>query len=251
MKKPLPVLLTLLFLLGSGCRSISWTETETGELSPSELGSEEFAALVPDYLNSLQTLQGSGQALISQPGGSDRVHLDFYSSREESLVHIRNRLGMEGAQILVGEDSVLVYNRIDNIAEKVSIRSEYLSDVGTLATVNLATLFSPGISKEELEAIYESRDHYVGVTESNSRITVDRGHGTILEIQHPEEADSPYRRVIYEEYGDADGFTLPRKITIFSQDGRSRVTFLARFLQANHPLPELTIRIPEETPILR
>ena len=62
---------------------------------------------------------------------------------------------------------------------------------------------------------------------------------------------APYSRIIYESYGELNGFTLPRKITIFSADGDSRVVFLVRSLEVNPNKLDLEIDIPNDIVIQR
>ncbi|MEX2600542.1 MAG: DUF4292 domain-containing protein [Balneolaceae bacterium] len=247
--KNLLITASLALLAFTGCRTPQLIET--GELEESDLTVRELRDLVPDYSSSLTTLSGSGRALISQPGGSDRVTLTFHSNQTESLVTIRNRLGIEGAQILVQEDSVLIYNRVDQIAEKVSLRNGNLTQVGALTTINLMDLFHYPLSAGRVDRILEDSRFYIVITGDETRIITDKNNGQILEVEASSQSELPYRRILYEEYHLLDGFYLPRKITIFSADESSRVTFLVQQLEANPALPEMAIPIPEDIRILR
>lgn len=250
MKSTTPII-TLLFtlLLFAGCRA-PLELLETGELERADISTEALVDMVPDYSDRLQTLSGSGRAFISQPGNSDRVSIDFHSNREVSLVTFRNRLGMEGGQLLVEEDSVLVYNRIDKVAEKISLKDANLTEVGTLATINLVELFHYPIQRSEITDIYQDDQYYVAITEDRTRITIDKNSGFIMDLQTHPDSDAPYSRISYESYESLGDFYLPKKITIFSQDGAIRVTMLVRQIQANQELPELKIQVPDEVPII-
>jgi hypothetical protein len=236
-------------LIFAGCRP-THELIETGELEHADIGIEELSEMVPDYLESLYTLSGSGRALISQPGNSDRLTLDFHSDRETSLLTFRNRLGIEGGQLLVQNDSVLVYNRIDKVAEKISLKDANLTDVGTLATINLIELFHFPFHEHNITDLFQDNQFYVAITGDDTRITIDRDNGLILDLQTHPDAGYPYSRIHYEAYGSYGDFTLPGKITIFSSDGEIRVTFLVRQLQTNSELPDMEIPIPEEVPII-
>jgi hypothetical protein len=244
-------IITLLFalLLFAGCRA-PLELLETGELERADISTEELVDMVPDYSDKLLTLSGSGRAFISQPGNSDRVTVDFHSNREASLVTFRNRLGMEGGQLLVEEDSVLVYNRIDKVAEKISLKDANLTEVGTLATINLVELFHYPFHRGEITEIYQDDQYFVAITADRTRITIDNNSGFIMDLQTHPDSGAPYSRISYESYESQEGFYLPKKITIFSQDGSTRVTMLVRHLQANKELPELKIQIPDEVPII-
>lgn len=243
------VTVIFIILLLNGCRT-SHQLIETGDLTEASLSPEELHELIPDYRDTLNTLSGIGRALVSQPGNSDRVTLEFYSDRDRSKVTVRNRIGIEGAQILVDSDSVLVYNKIDDYVEKSSLEDGNLSQVGSLATINLVDLFHYRFSLPDIRQIFEDNDYYVAVTADKSRITIDKDHGLIREVRSSAESNHPYSHIIYESYEQFNGFYLPRKISIFSMDGTSKVTFLVRQLEVNPSLPPLEIQIPENTRIL-
>lgn len=240
------VAVILVFILLNGCRT-SHQLIETGDLEKADISPKELVRLVPSNKESPNTLSGTGRALVSQPGNSDRVTLEFYSDRDTSLVTVRNRLGIEGAKILVHNDSVLVYNRIDEIAEKNAISGGSLSQVGSLASVNLVDLFNYRLNRREIRQILEDENYYVVITSDQTRVTIDKSTGLILNIRSSETSNRPYSEIIYESYDILNGFYLPRKITIFSMDGTSRVTFLVRQLEVNRSLPPLEIQIPEDT----
>lgn len=235
-------------ILFAGCRA-SHELLETGELETTDISAEELADMIPDYSGSLATLSGSGRAFISQPGNSDRISIDFHSNREASLVSFRNRIGIEGGQLLVKDDSVLVYNRIDKIAEKISLRDANLTEVGTLATINLIELFHYPFERRKITDIFQDELHYVAITEDGTRITVSKETGFILDLQTHPDSDEPYSRINYNAYESTEDFYLPRNIAIFSPEGDIRVTLLVRQLQINRDLPDMEIRIPDEIPV--
>ncbi|MEX0994916.1 MAG: DUF4292 domain-containing protein [Balneolaceae bacterium] len=235
-----------MIMIMTGCRT-SHQLIETGNLQKAEISPNELLTLIPDYRDSLNTLSGNGRALVSQPGNSDRVTLEFYSDRDASLVTVRNRLGIEGAQILVKKDSVLVYNRIDEIAESSSLKEGNLSQIGSLATVNLLNLFHFPVTRDDIRQIFEDENYYVAILKDQTRVTIDQKNGRILDIRSSENSNRPYSQIIYEAYEQLNGFYLPRKITIFSMDGTSKVTLLVRQLEVNRSLPPLKIQLPEDT----
>lgn len=245
------ILISFMFFLVllTGCRA-PYELLETGELERADINAEEFADMVPDYSHSLETLTGNGRAFISQPGNSDRISVDFLSDRNASLVTFRNRIGIEGGELLVKDDSVLVYNRIDRIAEKISLRDANLTEVGTLATINLVEPFHYPLERGEITGIYQDEEHYVAITGDGTRITIDKETGFIMDVQTRPESGAPYSRINYQSYELIEDFYLPRNIAIFSPDGDIRVTLLVRQLQINKELPDLEIRIPDEIPLI-
>ena len=66
----------------------------------------------------------------------------------------------------------------------------------------------------------------------------------IREVRQPYGAGLPYSKLTYENYGELNGYTLPRKITILSADGNSKVVFQIRSLQLNPKTVDLRLDIP-------
>lgn len=221
------------------------------DLRPSTVSADSLVQMLPDYSSSLLTTQGNGRAIVSQPGNSDRVTLEFMSTRDASLVTIRNSVGIEGGKILVKDDSVLVYNIIDKVAEISAIGSNSGSMVGSLASVNLLRIFNFTLAVSDIAEILESDRHYIAILTDESRVIIDKGSNIVTEVIRTDLTNHPYRKIEYEGYASLNSFYLPRKITIFSADGQSRVTFLVQRLETNPDLPELKLDIPANTPVYR
>jgi len=220
------------------------------DMEPASISNQELMDLVPDYSEELETLIGNGRAIVSEPGGSDRVTLEFQSDREESLITIRTSIGIEGGQILVDSDSLLIYNRVDKYAEKVSLQQSNLTSIGSLASLNMLDMFNFTINKEDIRGIYENEQVYVAVLNNRTQVTLSKSDGLIQNVVQSG-GESAYSRIDYEGYAQIEGFYLPRKITILSSDGSSQATFLVQRLDVNNTLPPMEISIPENIPIYR
>lgn len=241
--------LVLLFLVS--CRS-SGELTDEEELREAEISVNELLDTVPNYRETLQTISGKGRAFVSEPGNSERATLEFMSDRNESLINVRTSVGIEGGQIYVNTDSLLVYNRVDKFAEKVPLNQGKLTSVGSIASVNMLDLFNFTFMESDVYEIYDTGDQFIAVLKNDARIRVSKENGYILEVnQAADNRQVPYSRIIYEGYAEIEGFYLPRKITIFSQDGKSRATLLVQNLEINDKLPELGIELPDDIPIYR
>ena len=248
-KKNSFVLVLLTALLAGAC-STQRTVLSVEDMSPANVSGSELAALVPDYRESIKSITGSGRAIVSEPGNSDRVTLEFLSGREASLITVRTGVGIEGGQILVDSDSLLVYNRVDGYAEKVSVNQSNLTSIGSLASLNMLSMFSYSLPAGQVRYVFEDDSRYMAVLDDETRVTVMKGSGFVESVQQ-QNTRAAYSRIEYEGYAEIDNFFLPRKITIFSRDGSSRATFLVKRLDVNSPLPELTIDLPDNTPIRR
>ncbi|MDZ7717803.1 MAG: DUF4292 domain-containing protein [Balneolaceae bacterium] len=244
------IMLLLLFMIS--CSSSSELIESEENLTEASISVNQLLESVPNYRESLQTISGSGRAIVSEPGNSERVTLQFLSNRQESLITVRTSVGIEGGQIFVDSDSLLVYNRVDKFAEKVPLNQGKLTSVGSIASVNMLDLFNYTFTESDVEGLFETEDLYVAILVNRVRVQVAKETGRVLEVNVPEGIQAvPYGRIIYEGYGVIEGFQLPRKITIFSRDGKSRATLLVQNLEINEELPELGIELPDDIPIYR
>jgi hypothetical protein len=242
----------LVFLLLLSACSATEELAAVEDMEPAAISAEELLVMIPDYRDDLVSLRGSGRAIVSEPGNSDRVTLNFKSNRTESLINVRTSVGVEGGQIFVDRDSLLIYNRVDKVAEKVPLHQGRLSSVGSIASVNMLDLFNFTLDEGEVAAIYEDRNSYVAVLENRATIKIEKNSGLIQEVVHAStNHEAPYSRIEYEGYAEIENFQLPRRITIVSSDGRSRATLLVQRLEINVTLPELGIDIPDDVPIYR
>jgi hypothetical protein len=248
----IPLLLILSAILFMVACSTPRELTVTEDLERAEIESAELVAMIPDYRDELTTISGSGRALVSEPGGSDRVSLQFHSNRSESLMTVRNNVGIEGGQIYVDSDSLLIYNRLDRIAEKVPLHEGKLSSVGSIASINILDLINFTIDEADISEIYEDRSYYYAILHNRTQVKISKQNGAIQEVIHSADLyDAPYSKIEYEGYAEIEGFHLPRRITIFSRDEASRATLLVQRLEVNTELPELAIVLPDDIPIQR
>jgi hypothetical protein len=242
-------IVTVVFI--SGCRT-SRPLSNYDDMAPAAISKDSLLSIMPDYREELQTLTGKGRALVSEPGGSERVTVDFSSNRQKSLLTIRTAIGVEGGQILIEPDSLLIYNKVDKIAQKVSARQSDISSVGSIASLNMLDLFNFRIDERSIDRILDGEDHFIVLLNNQTVIEVDKSEGVVHRVDRSRSDGSvPYRLIEYEGYALINGFQLPRKITIFSEDGESRAIFLVQDLRVNGKLPELSIQLPDDISIYR
>ena len=243
----------LMALLVTACSTPRPVAPETTEdLELADISHDSLLSLIPDYSTELTTINGTGRAIISEPGNSERVTLEFQSNRSTSLIEIRTSGGIRGGEILVDQDSLLIYNRVDNYAEKVSIEQSDRSSVGSIASLNMLDLFNFTLTADDIDQIFDGGDTYIVLLQNEALVTVSKSDGLIQEVfQSSNQESVPYRRIEYEGYGTIDNFQLPRKMTILSRDENSRATFLVQRLEVNQTLPTLTLDIPDNIPIYR
>jgi hypothetical protein len=250
-KTSLPVLLILVAFFAYGCAGPR-AALEYENLSSAAITADSLVSLMPDYSDELQTMTGSGRALVSEPGNSNRVTVEFQSNRFRSLLTIRTSIGVEGGQILIEPDSLLIYNKIDDIAQKVSPAQSNLSSVGSIASLNMLDLFNFKIEADQIEQIFDNGDTYLALLSDRAVVEVGKTSGLVVQVDRSQSPPPiPYKLIEYDGYAEISRFQLPRKITIFSGDGQSRATFLVQQLDVNGKLPPLRIDIPDDIPIYR
>jgi len=244
------LLFTIIFFV-CGCSSTRPAD-DIENMDLAAITTDSLVSLIPDYSERLHTLTGRGRALVSEPGNSDRVTVQFSSNREKSLLTIRASVGIEGGKILIDSDSVLIYNKVDKYAQKVSPEQSKISSVGSIASLNMLDLFNFQIEPATIDRIFEEDDNFIVLLRDKAVVRVHKSSGLIERVDRTL-SDLPitYQSIEYEGHAAINGFQLPRKITIFSGDGESRAVFLVQDLHVNGKLPELTIELPEDIPIYR
>lgn len=254
MNFPFPQTFVICLLLGfiiTGCSSTQ-PAVSPEDLEPAAITPDSLLSLMPDYKDELHTMTGTGRALISEPASSDRVTVEFQSNRHRSLLTIRTSVGIEGGQILVEPDSLLIYNKVDKIAQKVSPEQSTISSVGSIASLNMLDLFNFRIAADDIDRIFDDGSSYVVLLRNQAAVTISKADGVVEQVdQSASDPPAPYSSIEYEGYAEIQGFQLPQKITILSRDEQSRATFLVQQLYVNGKLPPLNIQIPEDIPIQR
>lgn len=248
----------LIVFLGLALSAISCSSSRTTtslladqELYPVSETIEEVIQKIPDYSGSLVSAKGKGRALISEPGNSDRITIQFETDTTLSLLTFKNRIGIEGGKMLVDTDSILIYDKIEKRAEKISVHDSELTSINELASLNLLDLMNFKIKAREVERMLQSDSEYILGFTNKGIARINKSDGTVNLVQQARTSGLPYSRIEYEGYAKIKGYTLPRKITIFSADARSKVVFQIRSLEVNPADLELSLEIPDDIPIYR
>lgn len=241
-----------IFIFLSACSgSKELVEENNSNYNSYEGSISEILNEVPFYGNSIATVEGRGRAIVSETGNNERFTIEFASDTTISLLRIKNRIGIEGGAMLVDPDSILMYFKVDKIAQKISISDGRLTSLNELASINLIDLLHFKLTEEHVIEAYEGDDHYLLRLTSDGGVKVGKSSFLIEEVEQPFTAGLPYSKIIYENYGELDSYRLPRKITIFSNDRASKVTFQIRSLSLNIDQPDLTLDIPDNIVIER
>lgn len=234
----------LLMMAFIGCSSTK--ELSDENFDPAKESIEQIASRIPDYSNSLRTLKGKGRAIVSEPGNTERVSLQFASNRSKSLVKVRNGIGIEGGQLLTDGDTLLVYNKVDNYARKIPIRGGNLDNINRLASLNILDMLSYSVNKDQISTARENESLYKLHLSSGTKILVDKESGLIREVIQPKNSRLPYSRITYDAYTSIKEFTLPRRISIFGAEEKSKIALQLTNLELNPRLDTLKIDLPED-----
>ncbi|MBO6792923.1 MAG: DUF4292 domain-containing protein [Balneolaceae bacterium] len=232
-------------LIFTACKSTAPViNPNVSNYSLSDKSVKEVLDQLPDYTSQITAISGKGRAIVSEPGNSERATIDFSADTSLSLLTVKNRIGIEGGAMLVDQDSILIYYKLDKIAQKVAITDGRLTSLNELASINLIDLLHFHLEKEAVLEVYESEDTYLIRLTTNGGATVDKAEHLIREVRQPYGTGLPYSKLTYENYGELNGYILPRKITILSADGDSKVVFQIRSLQINPENVDLQLDIP-------
>lgn len=247
--------LSFSLILLSACRT---TRPDVGDpviVQVEETDYDSILSKLPDYSSSLHAVSGKGRAIVSEPGHSDRVTIEFETDSVLSLLIIKNRIGIVGAEMLVDQDSILIYNKVDKVAQKVSVIDNRLTSLNELVSINLIDLLNYKISSRQVASIER---HYEGSDFTTFVIFKTGGYARVSEknkeieyVEQPRFTGLPYSAIRYENYGTINGYTLPRKITILSADEASKVIFQVRSLETNPHNLNLSLTIPNDIPVER
>lgn len=245
-------LIILTCTVAAACSSTYTVSKKSSEkFKKSNIEPSKITGQIPDYQDTLHRVSGKGKAIVSEPGNSDRVTVYFSGNRDSSKVTIKNRIGIEGGQMLADRDSILIYNSVDKVARKITIQNAYSTNLDGLASINILDMLNYRVHPQNIQKVFEGPSQYLLITDDQTELYVDKTSYHVMEVVKPAEPDTPYGRIIYNAYGSINGYELPRKITIFSADRGSKVSLLVQSLEINPKHIDLSIEIPDKVTVQR
>lgn len=252
MNNHLPSRLLFLLLLSIGFISCSGPKKLTNNndnFTSSATKASSITDKMPNYESRLKSVKGKGRAIVSEPGNTDRVTVLFSSNRQKSLVTVRNGIGVEGGKLLTDGDTLLIYNKIDKFARKVPVRGDDIARINQLASLNILDLLNYAISSDNVTSVKENKTSYKLELLSGTEVYVDKNSFFITEVDEPSGSQLPYSKITYDAYGSIEGFKLPRRISIFGAEKKSKVALQITGLELNPTLDSLVINLPDDIPI--
>ncbi len=253
--KPVPAaipLMVMLMMLWSACATPEPSlQLEMGLFAPAEIGNVQFFEHFAEKNRELRSVSGRASVQVSEPGHTERLIVRFRSDRHYSLLFISNHLGIEGGRIFSDPDSVIVYDRLENVAHKMSHDDAAWFYFNGIGAMNLIRMLYPVTDPDHIDAIYESEDFYLVVTDYGDRHYIERDHfvlrRTELQAYHPE----AYSTFQFDHFADIEGYHLPRRIQILSSDQKSNIFLVIRALEVNPSELEFDPGVPGDVDIIR
>lgn len=254
MKKPsgthsLICIISLLLLVS--CRTVH-PAASAGEIPvPLTEAADEILHNIPDYSASLHSAKGKARAIISEPGNNERVTLHFDTDKNLSLLTVKNRIGIEGGKLLVDRDSILIYNKTEQFAQKISVQDSRMTGINELASANFLDLLNFKLNKDSIKSAMQTSAEYIFILNNKGTVYVDKKNSLVTKVVQPPASGLPYSEIQYSSYNTIEGFKLPGKIAIFSNDRQSKINLQLLDLKTNPQALELTLTIPKDLTIER
>jgi hypothetical protein len=240
-------MLCLIIIACSGPKELAINDLN--DFESSSVPASEILSSIPDYSTDLQTINGKGRAIVSEPGNTERVTVLFSSNRNKSLVTVRNNIGVEGGQLLTDGDTLLVYNKLEKFARKIPIRGANLDRINRIASLNILDMINYTTVKSNVKTVLENENLYQLELSTGTKIYVEKDSYLIRQVLQPQNSELPYSKITYDGYATIKGFKLPRRISIFGTEQQSKIALQLTNLELNPTLDSLTIEIPQDTPI--
>lgn len=255
--------LTLIFIgfvMLSGCSprmSPDGQGLQMEGLSPADIPADSLISYmkaqqgISEHPEGVHALRGRAAARVSMPGSSEQATLRFTSDPQQSLLSFRNNLGIEGGRIYADTDSVLIYDRIEKTAQKMTLEASRYALLNGFTAFNIITLLFPDIQTRPEPQVFEDAARWVILTGAGQQYEIGKENGLLSRVRNPAADPMAYNQFIFSEYATIDGIQLPRRIQILSNDEESSIFLIVQALEINPEDPDFDPQIPDDIPIER
>ena len=216
-----------------------------------EKSAEDFIATLPYYENRLDAIEGRARAQISSPQGSDRATVDFKADRNQSLFTVRGGVGIEGGRMLADKDSVLIYDRLESEAYKMSHAQASDYYLHGITAINLLETIQPEFENAAAYSLFESETSFVLISPEDVRYFFNKEDRTLQQITFPDDRDHAFSEINFERYEDFDGYKLPVRMQILSSDRETSIFLQLRSVTSNPGDLNFDPEIPSDISIRR
>jgi outer membrane biogenesis lipoprotein LolB len=220
------------------------------EYVPSRIPKSELLQQLNE--NNLSSVQGRARVQFSSPGVSERGIAEFKADKNNMQVSIRNNLGIEGGNVLVDSDSVLLYYNLDRVAWKFSIEDyEAMPDISMKLPLNLLAVIRPMVDEDDIASVHENANSYLLTLDDGSELIIDRQTRLPNLVRYNTDIPDRFSEFTYESYSRLNGITLPRRILAVTKDRNNRIRLDVTELQVNPTNLRFSLNIPNGVPIFR
>jgi hypothetical protein len=252
------LILLILTLSGWSCKSVQPVSFPQTPLEPSAersyqplLGSHAklIEALNNTYLHSIQ---GTARVQFSAPGLSERIVTEFTSSRKQMYLELRNTLGIVGAEVLSGADSVTILNKMDKLALRLSV-DEYnqREDIRLRLPLNFLSIFNPQVDSTNLVQLLENEEYYKVLLKDGHHLVVNKQDYLPVTMVIADTTADRFTTFMYDGFEEIQGMRLPRRIQAYTTDRKSRIRIEVSRLEINPKDTIFALTVPPGIPIYR
>jgi hypothetical protein len=243
-------MLMLLMCVTLACKTPNKLNIEGGFTASSRNGNDILAEMNRPQIM-INGLSGRARAQYSGPGSSERSAVIFESDRVRTLMTFRNNLGIEGGKLYIDADSVTWYNRIDQVAQRVSVtNTEVLTEQGLYA-VNLLSLLNPDFDFRRPRRVYENETSWRIDFDDQNTFVFDKNTGDIVQMEQFTLNNFTFSTYLFGNFADVSGYRLPRNIQITTKDRRSNIYLTIGSYEVNPARLDFNLDLPSHVRIDR
>jgi len=245
------ILIFLGLLLFGACTPKISEVISDDDFTASDTSAQDILSTLPEPQNPVHVIQGRAKAQMSGPDYSEQGTVQFVSDRQQSLLAIRNNLGIEGGRIYTDRDSVTVYDRIEKSAWRIGIEESHQKLLNGFTAFNLLDFLIPELFPADVKYVFENDGFWSLHFWDGKKVYIEKNTGFISEMITQTTRPDAFNHFRFMNYAKISGIELPRRIQILSNDRKSNIFLLIQALEVNPESPDFDIKIPQEIPINR
>ncbi|MCH8495921.1 MAG: DUF4292 domain-containing protein [Balneolales bacterium] len=242
--------IVVLMVALAGCTPRPVTIEQDNNFTSSNRNPQEILDLVTSNRPLINSLSGRARAQFSTPGSSERSTVQYGSDRDRSLLTFRNSLGIEAGRLLVETDSVTLFNRIDQVVQKVgSQNQDILLDNGYYA-VNMLNVLNPDLTQLRPRRVSENATSWRITFDDNTQMVFDKETYVLTSVQYYVQSPIAFSTYLFANHTDVNGYPLPRNVQILSNDKKSSIFLTMQSYEVNPPGLNLDLEIPSHIRVI-
>lgn len=171
-------------------------------------------------------IEGKARVIFRDSDSQERGIAQFEANQNETLLKLRSGLGFNGGWMYLMEDSVFVYDRIENQLWRYSKKNPKIDEV-PLANLSLYRVLFPGLSTDESRRNWESSSYFKSLLGNGNEILIRKSDSTLVQAYlAPAHNGGRAWFCRYANWIKKKDISYPAKIEILSSDGRTNIFIL-------------------------